>query len=575
MLKRFIPYTKRFRKEMIIATVTAILECFFELTIPMLMASLVDIGIGSRDMNYILRMSILMVVMSLLSLVMGAVFARNMAIFGQGFGCELRQAEYEKVQQFSFSNLDKFSSSSLVTRLTSDVTIMQNALVNGYRQIIRGPFNLIVALSLALAMNMKLAVVFMAAIPVLAAGLLIIINLLRPMFGRMQKAMDMVNSVVQESLVAIRVVKAYVRGEYEAEKFDKVNSELRSTAEQAFGYAVMNAPIFQTVMYATIICLLWFGNGMIQVGDMAVGELTGFLSYVLLILNALMMISGVFLLISRSITSGTRILEVMDEPVAITSEPGGDLTVADGSVQFCDVSFKYYENAREYVLSNINLRIESGQTIGIMGGTGSAKSSLVQLIPRLYDASSGSVMVSGHDVRKYPVSHLRDAVGVVLQSNTLFTGTVRENLLWGNPNAAQEELDWACRISAADEVIEKLPQGYESSLGQGGGNVSGGQKQRLCIARALLKRPKILIFDDSTSAVDTATEARIREGLASELSDTTKIIIAQRITSVQDADKIIILDQGKIDAVGTHEQLLSGNEIYREIYTAQQKGAEI
>ena len=575
MLKRFIPYTKRFRKEMITATITAILECFFELSIPMLMASLVDIGIAGRDMNYILRMSVLMVVMSLLSLVMGAVFAKNMAIFGQGFGCELRQAEYEKVQQFSFSNLDKFSSSSLVTRLTSDVTIMQNALVNGYRQILRGPFNLIVSLSLALAINMKLAVVFMVAIPVLAAGLLIIISKLRPMFGRMQKAVDMVNSVVQENLIAIRVVKAYVRGEYEAEKFDKVNSELRSTAEQAFGYAVMNAPIFQAVMYATIVCLLWFGNGMIQVGDMAVGELTGFLSYVMLILNSLMMISGVFLLVSRSITSGTRILEVMDEPVAITSEPGGDLTVTDGSVQFCDVSFKYYENAREYVLSHIDLSVESGQTIGIMGGTGSAKSSLVQLIPRLYDASSGSVFVSGHDVRKYPVSHLRDAVGVVLQSNTLFTGTVRENLLWGNPHATQEELDWACRISAADEVIEKLPQGYDSPLGQGGGNVSGGQKQRLCIARALLKRPKILIFDDSTSAVDTATEARIREGLASELSDTTKIIIAQRITSVQNADKIVILDQGKINAVGTHEQLLSGNEIYREIYNAQQKGAEI
>lgn len=575
MLKRFAGYAGKYRKELVFAALFAAGECIFELIIPLIMADMVDVGIANKDMNYIFTRSVYMVVCAVLSLTLGLLHSRKVAVASMGFGAELRHAEYGKIQQFSFSNLDHFQTSSLVTRLTSDVTILQNALANGVRLLVRGPVMIVTALVMALLMNMELAVVFMVAIPVLAILLFLITRKLRPMYGRLQKAIDGVNSIVRENLTAIRVVKAYVRGDYESEKFSEVNTEQQETAQKAFGYAVMNTTAFQAVMYATIIAILWFGGGLIQTGDMRVGELTGFLSYVLLLLNSLMMISGVFMLLTRSVTSANRILEVMDESIAIKNDEQATGSVEHGSVCFEHVYFKYQPEAEEYVLSDINLQMQAGQTIGIIGGTGSAKSSLVQLIPRLYDISAGSLQIDGQDIKEYPLAHLRDAIGMVLQNNTLFSGTIRENLLWGNPNATDEEIDTACRIACVTDFIDKLPDGLNTMLGQQGAGVSGGQRQRICIARALLKRPKVLILDDSTSAVDTDTDARIRTALAQELPGTTKIIIAQRVNSVEHADQIVILEDGKVNEVGTHNTLLEHNTIYRDIVQAQQKGVAL
>ncbi|MDL2323575.1 ABC transporter ATP-binding protein/permease [Ruminococcaceae bacterium OttesenSCG-928-A16] len=572
MLKRFAGYTGKYKKELILAVIFAIAECGFELIIPFLMADMVDVGVANRDLPYIFTRSAIMVVCAVVSLVLGTLYNRMAAVAGMGFGAQLRRAEYEKIQQFSFSNLDHFQTSSIVTRLTSDVNILQNALSNGIRPIVRGPAMIIMGLVMALLINYKLTLVFLVAIPVLAGLLLLIMRKLRPMYGKLQHALDKVNSIVQENLTAIRVVKAYVRGQTESEKFGTVNEELQKTSEKAFGYAVLNTTVFQGVMYATIVCLLWFGGGLVQTGGMQVGQLTGFLSYVLLILNSLMMISGVFMMLTRSITSARRILEIMDEPIDIADHENATNTVQHGSVEFRQVYFKYQQSAKEFVLSNINISIKAGQTIGIIGGTGSAKTSLVQLIPRLYDVSSGQVLVDGHDVKSYPVAHLRNAIAMVLQNNTLFSGTIRENLLWGNPTATAAQIDRACQIACVTDFIDKLPNGLNTVLGQQGAGVSGGQRQRICIARALLKNPKVLILDDSTSAVDTATEARIRAGLASGLAGTTKIIIAQRITSVEHADQIIILENGQINEIGTHQQLLAHNPIYQDIVAAQQKG---
>lgn len=572
MLKRFAGYTGKYKKQLIIAIICAVAECFFELIIPLIMADMIDVGVATKDTGYILTRSIIMVICAFLSLGLGAIYARTAAIAGNGFGAELRKAEYEKIQKFSFSNLDHFQTSSLVTRLTSDVNIMQNALSNGIRPIVRGPSMLIIGIIFAFFINRELALIFLVAMPVLALLLFFIMRKLRPMYGKLQIALDRVNSIIQENLIAIRVVKAYVRGDYEAEKFEEVNKDLQKTSEKAFSYAVLNTPAFQAVMYGTIICILWFGGNLIQTNGMQVGELTSFLSYVLLILNSLMMISGVFLLLTRSITSGSRILEIMDEPLDMSDNGSADNTVKHGSVQFKDVFFKYQKDSEEFVLSNISMDIKAGQTIGIIGGTGSAKSSLVQLIPRLYDVSAGEILVDGVNVKDYPIVHLRDAVGMVLQNNTLFSGTVRENLLWGNPNATDEQIKRACDIACVTDFLDKLPNGLDTVLGQQGAGVSGGQKQRICIARTLLKQPKVLILDDSTSALDTATEAKIRDGFAKDLPDTTKIIIAQRISSVEHADQIIILESGEINEIGTHESLLHGNTIYQDIVYAQQKG---
>ena len=574
MLKRFFRYFEKYKKYMIGSIAFVVLETGFELVIPMIMADIIDVGVVNRDTNYILLKSVAMVVCALASLLLGILYARFAAIAGQGFGAELRKAEYRKIQSFSFSNVDHFSTPSLMTRLTSDITIIQNAICNGIRPMVRGPVMMVMALVMTITISPKLTVVFLVAIPILAITLFLIISKLRPMYGKMQKALDKVNATVQENLVAIRTVKSYVKGGSESQKFGEVNQAFRTSSEGAFHYAVMNMPAFQLVMYATIVLILWFGGNFIHTGTMKVGQLTGFLSYVLQILNSLMMISNVFLMLSRSMASAGRILEVMDEPAGIVD---GTFTgkVEKGSIDFDHVSFKYKETAKEYVLSDINLHIKAGQTVGIIGGTGSAKSSLVQLIPRLYDVSSGCLKIDGHDVKEYGLTHLRDAVGMVLQKNTLFSGTIRENLKWGDENASQEELDWACRIARADEFLKKMPDGYETDLGQGGVNVSGGQKQRLCIARALLKRPKVLIFDDSTSAVDTATESSIRRQLAKELTDVTKIFITQRISSIEHADQIVVLENGKINEVGTHEELLAHNPIYQDIYALQRKGAAV
>jgi ATP-binding cassette subfamily B protein len=572
VFQRFFIYFHNYRKHLIGSVVCIAMESVLELIVPLIMAQIIDVGVVNRDKSYILQKSLLMVACALVSLLLGALYARLAAVAGQGFGAELRKAEYRKVQGFSFSNMDHFSTPSLITRLTSDITILQNTVCNGIRPIIRGPVMMVMALVMTVVMSRELAVIFIVAIPALAICLLFILQRLRPMYGRMQKALDQVNSIVQENLTAIRTVKSYVKGESESKKFEDVNETFRESSERAFHYAVLNLPCFQLVMYATILCILWFGGNFIHLGTMQVGTLTGFLSYVLQILNALMMISNVFLMLSRSMTSASRIFEVMDEPQGIVSGTQEKM-VERGQIDFDHVSFKYQETAKENVLSDICLHIGAGQTVGIIGGTGSAKSSLVQLIPRLYDVTSGSLKIDGYDAKEYPVAHLRDAVGMVLQKNTLFSGTIRENLKWGNEHATEEELDWACHIACVDEFLSRLPDGYETDLGQGGVNVSGGQKQRLCIARALLKRPKVLIFDDSTSAVDTATEAKIRERLAKDLKDTTKIFITQRINSIEHADLIVVLKDGKINEAGTHEELLANNPIYRDIYEFQRKGA--
>lgn len=575
MLKKFFVYFKDYKKHLLLAALCVIFETLFELIIPLIMADIIDIGVANQDTQFILIKGAQMIFCAILSLGLGMAYARFAATAGQGFGCELRKAEYKKVQSFSFANTDHFSTSSLVTRLTSDVNVLQTAISSGIRPIVRAPFMLVTALAMAIMINKELAVVFMVALPVLATILFFIVKSLRPLYSKMQKAVDLVNRVVQENLIAIRVVKSYVRGTYEKDKFKEVNVNLQTTSENAFRIAVLNMPAFQFVMYSTIIAILWFGGQMIVLNTMKVGELTGFLSYVLQILNSLMMISNVFMMLTRSIASATRIQEVFDEVPSIQSDDAKQLEVQAGNIDFDHVYFKYKESAQEYVLSDITLSIKAGQTIGIVGGTGSAKTSLIQLIPRLYDCSKGAVFIDGINVKEYPIKHLRDAIGVVLQKNTLFSGTIRENLQWGNETASDEELMEACRIACADEFIGRMPKGLDTDLGQGGVNVSGGQKQRLCIARALLKKPKVLIFDDSTSAVDTATEAKIRNALNQELKHTTKIIIAQRISSVIHADQIIILEGGYVNAVGTHEELLETNPIYQEIYTSQKEGAEL
>ena len=572
MLKRFTVYFDQYRKDLIGSVVCIILETGFELVIPLIMADIIDVGVVNRDTNYILKRSLLTVACALLSLTLGAMYARLSARASQGFGARLREAEYRKVQSFSFSNMDRFSTPSLITRLTGDITVLQNTISNGLRPFVRAPTMLILALTMTSIMNSRLAVVFLIALPALGACLFLILRRLGPLYGNMQRALDRVNLIVEENLTAIRTVKSYVKGDSECRKFGEVNESFRGYSERSFHYAVLNMPCFQFIMYATILCILWFGGNFIHAGTMQVGQLAGFLTYVLQILNSLMMISNVFLMLSRSMTSAGRIAEVLDETPAI-ADNGGTLRVERGGIDFDHVFFKYQRSSKEFALSDICLHIGAGWTVGILGGTGSAKSSLVQLIPRLYDVSAGSLMIDGRDVREYPVRHLRDAVGMVLQKNTLFSGTIRENLKWGDPNATKKDLDWACRIACADEFLSRLPDGYDTDLGQGGVNVSGGQKQRLCIARALLKRPKVLIFDDSTSAVDTATEAKIRERLSLELRDTTKIIITQRVGAIEDADLIVVMKDGRINDAGTHEEMLARNPIYRDMYDFQKKGA--
>lgn len=569
MFKQFFGYFKNYKKYLYLSAVFVILETLFELIIPLIMADIIDIGVANKDRNYILIKGGLMIICALLSLGLGLLYAKTAAKAGQGFGYELRKAQYQKIQEFSFKNTDHFSTSSLVTRLTSDVTILQNAICNGIRPLVRAPFMMLTALTMAILINAKLAVVFLIAIPVLATCLIIIMSKVRPLYGKMQRALDSVNSIVQENLIAIRVVKSYVRKDYEQAKFNEVNLNYQQVSRKSFHYAVMNMPCFQFVMYSTIIAILWFGGGMIQVGNMQVGELTGFLSYIMQILNSLMMISNVFLMLTRSLASAYRIQEVFDEEIDIKDEKS-DIKITRGKIIFKNVAFKYDLKAKEYVLNNINLEIEPGETVGIIGGTGSAKTSLVQLIPRLYDITAGDLLIDGHDIKSYGIEHLRDEIAMVLQKNTLFSGTIKENILWGKADANDHELNEVLDIACASEFIDALPKGINTDLGQGGVNVSGGQKQRLCIARALLKKPKILILDDSTSALDTATERKLTDGLAYYLPKTTKIIISQRLSSLAHADKIVILTDGKIDDIGTPEELANRNHIYQDLCKIQE-----
>ena len=575
MLKRIFSYSGQYKKYLVFAALCITAESLFELVIPLIMANIVDIGVASGDRTYIFEQGAWMLVCAFLALLLGIGSAKFSAVAGQGLGANLREAEYAKLQQFSFANVDHFQLSSLVTRMTSDVTNIQNSISGGMRPACRGPVMLVAATAVAFTINAEVALVFLVALPVLAVCLFLIIRGVRPLFAKMQGAIDLVNRIIQENLTAVRVVKAYVRGDYEIGKFGEVNTNLQTQSERAFRLATTNMAAMQFVMYGTILSILWFGGKMIRIGGMQVGELTGFLSYVLQILNSLMMISNIFLMLTRSLASGKRILEVMDEKIDITEEKAEEIEVTRGEISFEHVYFKYKEEAQEYVLSDITLHIGAGETVGIVGQTGAAKSTLVQLIPRLYDITSGRLLIDGHPVEKYPLKHLRDAVAMVLQKNTLFSGTLKENLLWGSPEADMEEIEEACRIAGADEFIGRLEKGYDTEMGQGGVNVSGGQKQRICIARAILKKPKVLILDDSTSAVDTATEARIRRMLAEKLPEMTKIIIAQRISSVRHADKIVVLEDGRIQGIGTHEELLAGNKIYQEIYESQKEGADL
>ena len=570
-MKRLFGYMGPYKKDMILGALFVMIETGFELFIPIMISNLIDIGVANHDVNYISVKGVQMALLALGALVTGLLYAHFSAKASYGWGAEIRKAEYARVQQYAFSNLDHFVTSSLITRMTTDVNVLQNMIISGFRPITRGPSLLIMGIGLSFYMNPKLAFVFVVCTPILAIILFLIVHKVAPMYTRLQSIMDRLNQVVQENLTAIRAVKAFVRDEYEEDKFEEVNRDMAKSSETTFHYAVLNLPAFQGIMYTTIVMILWFGGNMILKSELAVGNLTGFLSYVMQVINSLMMLANVFLLLTRSLASAHRIAEILDENIVLTSPENGEKKVKDGSIDFENVSFKYREDAREYALENVNLHIPAGQTIGVIGTTGSAKTTLVQLIPRLYDATTGVVRVGGVNVHDYDLSVLRDSVNITLQKNVLFSGTVRENLKWGNPFADDETIWKACRAACADEFLSRMPDGLDTMLEQGGNNLSGGQKQRLCIARALLGNAKILIFDDSTSAVDTATEKKIRKALA-DYKDVTKIIIAQRITSVMNTDQIVILDDGKVHRVGTHKELLANDPIYQEIYASQMKG---
>ncbi|NLY70182.1 MAG: ABC transporter ATP-binding protein [Clostridiales bacterium] len=572
MIKKLSPYLKKYRIFAIGAPVAVTIEVILEILIPYLMSKIIDIGIYNKDMNFVLKMGGLMLVMALFSLICGAVAGRFAAVAGMGFAKEVRQALFNKVQEFSSTNVDKFSTASLVTRLTTDITNTQNVLMMMLRMLVRAPVMLICATSIAIYINARLSLIFFTVIPFMAIALYIIMTRAFPKFQQMLKKYDALNSRVQENLIAIRVVKAYVREGYENQKFREAANQLRLTQKSAEKVVVTTMPLMQFAMYGCMIAISWFGGNMIIGGSMLTGEFMSFISYVTQILTSLMMVGMIYVNIVISKASVSRIIEVLEEEIDIKDNDKGLTELKDASVVFDNVSFSYAKDKDNLTLKDINLRIEPGETVGIIGGTGSGKTTLVQLITRLYDVLSGRVLVGGKDVRDYSLKALRDSVSVVLQNNVLFSGTIKENLKWGNQDATDEEIIEACKAAQAHDFIMSFPDGYDTYLGQGGVNLSGGQKQRLCIARALLKNPKIIILDDSTSAVDTATDSKIREAFAKKLKDTTTIIIAQRIASVRDADKIVVMNEGKIDAIGTHEELLRTNRIYREVYESQQQG---
>ncbi len=576
MLKKLWPYAKQYWTWILAGIVCSAAEAVFELLIPLVMSDIVDVGIASGNQSYILKKGVLMVLMAIVSLSFGLGSAAFSAVAGQGFGANLRTAEYDHIQEFAFSNIEKFSTASLVTRLTNDVNSMQMTLMMGMRLLVRAPVMLVSALILSIRISLQLSSVFLVALPLLGGAVALILSKASPLFRALQERTDALNLVVQENLTGIRVVKSFVREDHEREKFAKRNRGLKETSQKAFGMVVINMPIMMLIVYGTIIAVMWFGGKMVYAGTLETGKLMTYFTYITQIMMSLMMVSMIFMMMTRSVACAKRIVEVLDEVPAITDASADpEAQVADGSIDFDHVSFRYNPESPEWVLRDVNLHIASGQTVGILGGTGSAKTTLVSLIPRLYEADEGTVSVGGRSVKDYCLEHLREQVSVVLQKNILFSGTIRENLLWGDPNATEEQLWAACRAACADEFLERMPDGLDTDLGQGGVNVSGGQKQRLCIARAILKQPKVLILDDSTSAVDTATDAKIRAAFANELKDTTKIIIAQRVASVCDADLILVMDGGRVVAQGDHRQLMASCDIYREVYESQQEGVSI
>lgn len=575
MVKRLLKSVREFKKDALLTPFFVVLEVVMEVIIPMVMALLIDKGIDGQDMAAIWKYGIILVLCAMLALVFGAAAGTFAARASTGFARNLRHDMYYNVQNFSFSNIDKFSTGSIVTRLTTDVTNVQNAFQMCTRIAVRCPVMLVFALFMAMKINSRMALVFLAVLPILAIGMGILMKVVGPVFERAFKIYDRMNTVVQENVRGIRVVKTYVREDHETEKFEGVSGMLYRTFSKAQKTMAGVMPLMQFCMYACMLLISWFGARLIVGGSMTTGELTGMFSYAMQILMSLMMVAMVFVMITMAKASAERVAEILDEQPDLHNPANPIHEVKDGAIEFDDVSFSYKGDERKLALKNVSLHIKAGQTVGILGGTGSAKSTLVQLIPRLYDTTHGTVKVGGVDVRDYDIEALRDQVAMVLQKNVLFSGTIKENLRWGDENASDEELERVCRLAQADEFIQQMPDKYDTHIEQGGSNVSGGQKQRLCIARALLKKPKILILDDSTSAVDTKTDALIRKAFAEEIPDTTKIIIAQRVSSVQDADQIVILDGGTVQAVGTHDELLAANTIYQEIYNQQnRKGGE-
>ena len=576
MLRKLAPYTRGYRLYVLLGVLCSAGEAVLELELPQAMSEIVDVGIANGDRSYILLTGLKMFLMAIAALLCGVGAAALAAKASMGFGANLRQAEYEQVQRFSFANIEHFSTASLITRLTNDISSVQMTLFMGMRMCVRAPVMLVTALIKAMEISLDLSQVFLVVIPLLIIAVVIVIRYVGPFFTALQSATDDMNLVVQENLNAVRVVKSFVREDEEKEKFRVRSDKLRDTAERAFGFVVTFMPIMIMLMGGTIVSIMWLGGHDVVEGTLLSGDLMAFFTYASEILMSLMMVSMVLMFLTRAIACGKRIVEVLDEQPQITdAQADPALTVENGDIRFDHVYFKYHPTAEDWNLTDIDLHIESGMTVGILGGTGSAKTTLVSMIPRLYEVNGGAVYVGGRNVKEYTMEALRDGCAMVLQKNTLFSGTIRENLRWGRADATDAEIEEACRMACADEFIEKMPDGYDTYIEQGGTNVSGGQKQRLCIARALLRRPKVLILDDSTSAVDTATDARIRAALKTALPDATKLIIAQRITSVMDADRIIVLDDGHVVGLGTHEQLMESCSIYREVYESQQEGVSI